>query len=1036
MKKAVAMEQCLMKSMLKFAGIMLRLGLVLLFFIMAGSVYARQQAVTLTGKVTDTDGKALPGVSILIKGTTQGTATDIDGKYSIHVKTGQTLVFSFIGYKTQEVVYNGQKTLNLVLKEETTTLGEVVAVGYTTQRKATISGSVATVKSEKLAVAPIASASNSLAGKLPGLISLQSSGQPGYDQASLSIRGFGNALVIVDGVESDFNNIDVGEIESVTILKDASASIYGSRAGNGVILVTTKRGANEKPTINLNMSYTLQGITMMPKPASAGQFAEMKAEAWLQSGKPPDQVPYTEEEIQKYYDGTDPLYPNTDWYDYLIRDWAPQQNYSMSVRGGSNRIKYYGYVGYLNQETIWKRNGGNYGRYNFQSNLDARITDNLKLRFDMTYIYENRAFPWRPQNSDVWQDFWNTWPIYPATLPDQTKISYADGAGTGGAHVTTNRAISGYSDTKTHNLKGTISLNYSFDKFMKGLSAKAFVNGVQSFTGNKHFTKPVDFYTYDPESDTYTLAGSLGKKASMTQRRGQSRVITGQFSMMYDNQIAPNHHLTALALYEVIDYYSDYISVYRRDFLTPSIDQLFAGSTEGMTNYGAASEMGRKSYVGRINYSYKNRYLVETILRADASAKFPPSRRWGYFPSVSVGWRLSEEPFMQKLDKLDNLKMRLSYGRSGNDGVGNFQYLSGYKLGHLYILNNQVLQGLVSTGLPNPDLTWENISVYNAGLDFSFFNKQIYGSGDVFYRIREGIPATRITSLPSSFGASLPPENINSLNNRGFEFQLGTSGNTHGLTYDINGQLSWSRAQWMHYEEPEYDDPDQKRIYKNSGRWTDRQYGYISDGLFTSQEEIDALDFDQDQQGNISLRPGDIRYVDVNKDGILDWKDQVEIGKGVVPHWMVGFNVSLSYRNFDLYTLFQGAFGYYNYVTLLHGNVPPAIMYDLRWTEENNDPHASVPRLGGAATNNLVSDFYYKKAGYMRLKNMSLGYNLPKHWLESANIEKVRIYFSGVNLLTFDKLRKYHIDPESPSGRAGYYYPQQRTLSFGIDMSF
>ncbi len=1036
MKNTKAREQHQRKFRLKGLDIMLQWGLILLFFIMAGSVYAQQQAAALTGKVIDTDGKALPGVSILIKGTTQGTATDIDGKYSISVKKGQTLEFSFIGYKTQEVVYSGQKTLNLVLKEEVTTLGEVVAVGYTTQKKATIIGSVATVKSDKLAVAPIASASNSLAGKLPGLISLQSSGQPGYDQAKLSIRGFGNALVIVDGVESDFNNLDVNEIASVTILKDAAASIYGSRAGNGVILVTTKRGKNEKPTINLNISNTWQGITMMPKPVNAGQFAELKSEAWLESGNPPDQVPYTKEEIQKYYDGTDPLFPNTDWYDYLIRDWAPQQNYNLSVRGGTKRIRYYGYVGYLNQETIWKRHGGNYDRYNFQSNLDASITDNLKLRFDISYVNENRNFPWRPQNSDVWQDFWNTWPIYPATLPDPTKISYANGAGTGGAHATSNRAISGYSDTQTHILKGTISLDYSFEKLLKGLSAKAYVNGIQNFTGNKHFTKPVSFYTYDPESDAYTLAGSLGTKASLSQGRGQNRVITGQFSMKYDNQIAPNHHLTALAVYEVIDYYSDYITVYRRDFLTPSIDQLFVGSTEGMTNYGAASEMGRKSYVGRINYSYKNRYLLETIFRADASAKFPPSKRWGYFPSVSAGWRLSEESFMQTMENLDNLKLRLSYGQSGNDGVGNFQYLSGYKLAHLYILNNQVLQGLASTGLANPDLTWENISVYNAGLDFSFFKKQIYGSGDVFYRIREGIPATRITSLPSSFGASLPPENINSLNNRGFEFQLGTSGNTHGLTYDINGQLSWSRARWMHYEEPEYDDPDQKRIYRNSGRWTDRQYGYLSDGLFTSQEEIDALNFDEDQQGNTSLRPGDIRYIDVNKDGVLDWKDQVEIGKGVVPHWMAGLNISLSYKNFDLYTLFQGAFGYYNYISLLHGNVYPKIFYDLRWTKENNDPNGSVPRLGGAATNGLVSDFYYKKAGYVRLKNISIGYNLPKHWLERANIGKMRIYFAGVNLLTFDKLRKYHIDPESPSGRAGYYYPQQRTLSFGIDMSF
>lgn len=999
---------------------------------------AEAPVIVVTGRVTGSDGAPLGNVSVVVKGSTTGVTTDANGSFSINVPNEKAvLVFSSVGFQIQELTVGNRKNIEIVLLPAVSELEDVVVVAYGTQKKQTITGSIASVKGEQLTAAPLASTANTLAGRLPGLISLQSSGQPGSDAASLSIRGFGGALVIVDGIESSFNNIDANQIESITILKDGAASIYGARAGNGVILVTMKRGKAGKPTITLNSSKTLQGITVMPKPASSGQYAEMKSEEWLQSGRPADQVPFTEEQIQKYYDGADPLYPNTNWYDELIRDWAPQQQHNLSVRGGSDKIKYYGSIGFLDQQTIWKKNGGDYKRYNVQSNIDAKILDNLSLQIDISSIYESRKFPWRPQSAGsntVWQDYWATLPIYPATLPDPSKISFANGGGTGGAHVITNSEIAGYDNTESQSLKGTIALNYSLNA-IEGLSAKAFVNILQGYSNNKHFTRPIQFYTYDPVSDTYTLAGALGSKASLSQVDNKNRIITGQFSLNYDHVFAQFHHIHALALYEAIDYNNDYISVGRINFLTPAIDQLFAGSTSGMVNNGSANEMGRKSYVGRINYSYKDKYLVETILRADASAKFPSNKRWGYFPGASVGWRLSEENFMSKIKSLDDLKLRVSYGESGNDGVGNFQYLAGYQYGHIYILDNNVQQGIVSTGLANPNLTWEKISIYNAGIDFSLWDKKLYGEGDIFYRKREGIPATRVTTLPNTFGANLPPENINSLNDRGFELRLGTSGMSKNFVWDVSGNISWSRAKWDHYEEPEYSDSVQQRVYKKSGRWTDRQYGYLSNGLFTSQEQINGLKFDQDNQGNVSLRPGDIWYTDTNGDAILDWKDQVEIGKGTVPHWMFGFNGNLKYKGFDLSALFQGAFGYYNNIVLKHGELSPAILYDLRWTQENNDPNALVPRLGGAATNGLTSDYYYRKAGYVRLKAIAIGYNLPKQLLERIRLNQVRVYVAGNNLITFDGLRKYGTDPEAPSGNAGYYYPQQRTITFGVNIS-
>lgn len=994
----------------------------------------------VTGTIIDASGTPIIGANVMVKGTTIGTITDMNGKFSIEASIGDNLEISYIGYITQSIRVGDQKELSVTLKEDSKALEEVVVVGYGTQKKGNLTGSIASVKTEELTVAPVASSINSLGGKLSGLVSQQTSGRPGADQATIKVRGFAdNAIWIVDGIEADFNYIDPNQIESISILKDGSASIYGARAGNGVILVTTKRGIVQKPTVTINSSVTFQGITTMPKPVSSGDYATLKREEWLQQGKPESTAPFTEEQIQKYYAGNDPQYPNTDWYSELIRNWAPQNQHNISVRGGSDKIKYYGFLGYMNQETIWKNDGGNYRRYNLQSNIDANITDNLSIQFDIAVMKSDNLTTIRSQdNAGVWGDLWNTLPIYPAHLPDPTKVSYADGLGMGGAHVSSNTKLFGYSEDKKLNLRGTISLKYDFGKWIKGLSAKAFVNYYDDVVYNKRFNRPVKFYRYDVASDTYIESGGTGTAAQMTRRDDHNTMLTRQFSLNYDNVLAEDHALSVLALYEAIDQNGNWLSAGRDDFLTPALEEIFVGNTETMKNDGSSSEMGRMSFVGRINYAYKNKYLLETTLRADASAKFAPGHRWGFFPSVSLGWRLTEESFMQNTKSvIDDLKVRASYGRSGNDAVGNFQYLSGYQLNGYYLIGDGTMSGISTTGLANPNLTWEKFEIWNVGLNYSFLNQLIYGEGDVFYRKRSGIPAKRTDSTSPTFGASFPDENLNSMNDQGFEFTIGTSKSFRDFSYNISGNISWSRAKWDHYEEQEYTDPDQKRINQKSGQWTDRTFGYLSDGLFTSQEEIDNLPFDQDNQGNASLRPGDIKYIDVNGDKVLDWKDQVEIGKGTVPHWMYGLNLNFQYKDFDLSALFQGAFGYNSLVSLYHGTLNyPQEVFDLRWTEENNDADALYPRLGGAATNSYTSDYFYKKAGYLRLKSLAIGYNIPKEICQKLFMQKCRIYFAGTNLLTFNKLGKYHVDPEAPSGQAGYYYPQQRTLSVGINVSF
>jgi TonB-linked SusC/RagA family outer membrane protein len=988
-----------------------------------------QKQKSVSGKITDSSGFPLPGVSAVVKGTTNGNITDSNGNYSMtNIPANATLVFSFMGMKTQEIAVENRTTIDVVLIEETIGIEEVVAVGYGTQKKVNLTGSVATVSSKNLTVAPVTNVTNAMVGRLPGLISKQESGEPGLDAANISIRGFGAALVIVDGVESKFSDIDANEIESATILKDASAAIYGSRAGNGVILITTKRGNISKPIFTINSSYSLEKYTKMMEPASSGQYTEMAREAWLNAGNDPATAPYTQADIDLYYAGTDPDYPNSNWIDFILRPDAPMQQHNLSIRGGSDKIKYYGFLGYMNQESIIRKGGGAYSRYNFRSNIDAAISDNLNLHINVSGIMGVTRFPFRYMSADVWQDVYGCQSIWSTRLPDKTKIPYNGGTPVAGI---TNRNISGYRNTDNQNVQGSLALDYDF-KPIQGLKARAFFNYSMTYNDYKYFEIPFTAYSYSYKTNEYTERSTIANN-SLQQTSNRDRKLTGQFSLNYNRIFAKVHEVSALALYEITDYYGTFLSAQRTGFLSNSIDYLFGGAESNQLNNGNAYEMGRASYIGRLNYAYKSKYLLESTIRYDASAKFSPDSRWGIFPSVSLGWRLSEENFIKNnLPSFDNLKLRASISQAGNDSIGNFQYLTGYNFGKGYAIGSGIQKGITDKGLANMALTWEKMKIYNLGMDFSLLKRKLYGEFDVFYRKRDGILGNRLTSLPTTFGASLPPENINSANDRGFETMIGTEGSSKGLRWDISANISWSRSKWDHFEEPVYTDPDDIRLKMKSGQWVDRTYGYLSEGLFTSQEEITNLGYDQDLQGNKTLRPGDIKYKDLNGDKKIDWRDQAEIGKGTFPHWMFGLNTSFSYRNIDCSVLFQGAFGYTNFVTLRGMN--DVLYYTLRWTPENNNPNAFNPRLGGSAMNSLKSDHYLKDVFYTRLKTLSVGYTIPDRFTKKLSVTNLRLYFAGTNLFTLSTVGKYGVDPESPSG-VFMYYPQQRTLSFGVNLS-
>jgi TonB-linked SusC/RagA family outer membrane protein len=987
---------------------------------------------TISGIIADEKGEPVIGANISEKGTRNSAASDVEGKFSLQVNTGAVLVISYIGYTTQEIIVGNRTNLNITLSENTTAMDEVIVVGYGTQRKGNLTGSISSVKSDKLTVAPVTNVTNMLGGQLSGLTSKQSRGTPGSDDATLRIRGFGSPLVIVDGAETSMSNLDPSQIESISILKDASASIYGARAGNGVILVTTKRGVDSKPIIALNASLTLQGSTNIFPATSSGQRAQIKRETHINQGLPMSQVPYTEEEIQKFYDGTDPNYGNYDWFDATIRPWAPQQNHDLSLRGGTEKIKYYGYFGYNNQETILKNDGGYYTKYNLQSNIDAKITDRLTASVDLALTSRKEYFP--PidgiNHANLWETIYQSDPRYPTSLPDPDKFPYAN-IPLGSSVYMTSTKLAGYNDNRNQLFRANGSLAYDF-KFLKGLKAKASINYNYNVNISKKFIRQREFYLYDFTNDRYTYAASSTNPTSMLHNSGINSLLTQQYSLSYSGLINEIHNLSALVVYEAIDSYGNGFQTQRSGFNSLAVEQFSAGDPSTASNSSWENEMGRVSWISRINYSLLDRYLIETIFRADASAKFTPENRWGYFPSVSLGWIVSQEQFMESFNSLDNMKLRVSMGKSGYDAVGNFDYMSVYGFDGGYKIGDEILTGIYSTRIANPAFTWETMTIYNAGVDFSLWNRKLYGTGEIFYRLREDILGNRNRSVPSSFGANLPTENLNSQDTRGFELSLGTAGRIGDFSYDIIGNISWNRSKHVKLDEPDYENDDQKRISGRTGRWTDLQYGYVSDGLFTSQEEIDALPYIYaDLNGNSTLRPGDVKYKNLNGDNVLDWRDQTIIGQGSMMHWMYGINPTFRYKNFDLNLLFQGAFGYTTNVFL--DPLFTAFAFDNRWTEQNNDPKAIVPRPGGKGGS---GDFNLHNTSFVRLKNASLGYDVPQRLIKKHGIEKVRIYLAGTNLFTLSSLSKYGVNPEQGTSNPTSFYPMQKTLSVGLNVSF
>ena len=1046
-----------------------------LLLIPLGNVVFAQDAIS--GTITDSSGTPLPGVSVLVQGTTVGTSTDFDGKYKIKASQEDVLTVSYLGFKTQTVTVGASTTYNLSLEEDASELDEIVVVGYGTQRKADLTGAVGVVKAAALVEAPVGSASQLLAGRVAGVVTTQESGVPGNDATSFSIRGFATPLVLVDGIATEFNRIDPNDIESISILKDAAAAIYGIRGGNGVVLVTTKRGKSGAPKISFSTNTTFQTATVLPNKVDSWDYVSLIREGAANIGADVD-ADYPEEDIEKYKNAIDPSYANTDWYDVIFNDMTPMVQHNLSVRGGSEDVKYFTSLGMQDQESAFNSGDLNFKRYNARVNLDAKINDNLDFTVDLSYKREDRDSP-GVSISEMYNQLETSKPMFPAALPDPDRAAWG-GFQPRAPYAATQKRFGGFNDDVRELLIGRIALNYKFQS-IEGLSAKAMLNYKSLNTSKKTLKKPYEIFSYSYENDEYTSQGIKNGESSVREDYRKNRELFPSFQLNYKQKFG-DHSLDALALVESIDRRNETFFARRVDLISTDIPYLSSGAKEEQTTGSEASEQGLMSYVGRLNYKFKNKYFLSATMRADASAHmFPENSRWGYFPSLSGAWKISSESFMQNFDALNLLKVRASYSKSGMDSGGNltpFSWMSGFDItGANYIVDGGSGQGIITRGIGNKDVTWLEFNNYNLGLDGRFWNGKLGFELNVFYRKTTNIFTAPLETVPFTFGLSnnqLPPLNYNEESARGFDVLISHDNRINeNLSYSVSANFGFNRRKRDKVLEDLVDvdalDPadyaddaayqlavnngnDFNRINGREGNWTNRAFGYVSDGLFASQAEIDNHPIDQDQNGNSTLLPGDIKYKDINGDGVITNNDRDVIGYGGTPNINFGLNLGATYKAFSFSALFQGvtnvnmnftggargAFQNNNSVPYDY-QLKHRFVYDAA-TDSNTNPDALFPMVSsdGVNTNNLkTSDFWYKDASYVRLKSLNVNYSLPKDVISKIGISKLDIYVSGTNLFTWSKLGVFKdtFDPEGPINQNGRSYPIIKTYSLGLKVS-
>ena len=1040
----------------------MRLSLIFLLSLINYNLFAQKN---INGKVSDENNEGLPGATIIIKGTTKGTVSDINGIFMLDVNENDTISISFSGYIKQDIPVIGNISFSINLDPDVETLKEVVVVGYGSEQKINLTGSVATLKDQELTLAPVANSSNLLAGRVPGVMTRQNSGLPGGENTQIRIRSFSESpLILVDGVQMDFSRIDQNDIASISVLKDASAAVYGARAGNGVVLVTTKRGESGKPKISYSSNLTLQSATAFLDHVSASQYVELVREANLNDFNDPNAT-FSEDDIKNYHSKTQG-YEGGDWVDALIKNNAPMHQHNISVSGGNDNVKYFTSFGYIDQESFFKSRDFDYKRYNTRSNIDIKVNERINFSVDLSYRQDIRERPAKTALSNIWIDLSTAQPIFPTRLsenmvipdPSVSSVSYS-GSTTGNRNplARSDRNVFGTYDRFDNTFRGKIGFKYKVPG-ITGLTLRADMNLTLLDRSEKTFRKPYNVYRQNLDTNELILEGVGNGVSSISDAQFRRTMVYPLVSAEYIKEVG-NHNLKVLMLTEQTTRKFSMFSATRKNLFTTSIPELFIGSENEQTNDGSSGpDIGRKSAVARINYRFKDRYLLETTFRADGNVLFAPETRWGYLPSISFGWIISEEPFFNA-NQSTTLKIRSSFSQLGDDtanGISGFDYLTGYETNSTFLFGDNISETTIRTlGEVNPFLTWEKMTMYNLGLEATFFKGQLQLETDIFYRKRENILSNDQQSVANEGGYDLPLTNINISDDRGIEVSAVYQQKIGDFKIDIAPNFAIGKEKFVVRRDIEdFTDLDYKRIYGREGEWVNRRFGYLSDGIFMSQDEINNHPTIQDGNGNLLLNPGDIKYKDLDGNDTRNFRDQEVIGYASnMPEINYGINLIASYKNLKLSLLLQGASKFSIYINgpaatmFSNGSIPLSYHYKYAWQPHPDDPSINInpdailpaSSFTASTNNSRISDFWLRDVRYLRLKNINLSYNIPKKIISKIGLDNSQIYFSTENLFTLTNLGIYRnsFDPEfDPNTQTTRRYPITRSFTVGLKMIF
>lgn len=962
----------------------------------------------ITGIVKDQNGEPVIGANVSVKGTTIGTITGIDGSFTLEAPTNAIIQVSYIGYVSQELRSDGKSHLDVLLKEDSQALDEIVVVGYGTQKKVNLTGAVSNVKSDLLENRTTSNTVNMLTGNVAGVTIVQNSGQPGADTGSLRVRGIGTlgnseAMVIVDGVESSMSNVNPNDIENISVLKDAAAaSIYGVRAANGVILITTKRGAVGKPVIVYDGYVGWQSATRLPKYLDSYNYGVLLNEAYVNDGQTPL---YSNEELQKMKDGSDPdHYANSDWLGTLLSENGLFHNHYLGVNGGSEAVKYSVSLGYHEKKGLIPNT--DYNKFSVRSNLDMRVNERLNLALNLSAYRDRVAAP----ACGIWSIM-----SYAYRESPVTPIQFQNGHY--GLFLNESNSVAfarngGIARTYNNNFQGSASFSY---KIIEGLTLRG--NGAATFNlKDEHsFAKNMNFYRADEMEPFRTFRSEVSNKDNKMLE------INLQAYLDYDKTFG-KHNLKGLLGYSQL--YNQYriLGATRKDLPSNnSLGEINAGDENTQTTEGNLVEYALRSAFGRINYTFDDKYLLEVNLRYDGTSRFPKDNRFGAFPSFSAGWRVSEEDFFN-VPWIDHLKLRASWGQLGNQEIGDYAFYNTYVFGQNYTFGNLLVPGIsINSKMANSIITWEKTNQVDVGVDLDALSGKLNFTGDFFVKNTSDILLQ--LPIPDIVGVTPPTQNAGKVRNTGVELQLSHNNHINDFRYFATFNFSY-----VHNEITDLSGGDTPG--RSVGDPINNIYGYVCDGIFSSQEEIDAH-----PKQIWGAQPGDLIYRDLNNDNIVNEEDRKSLGT-YFPKINFGLRLGFEYKNFDFSALMQGA-GMVkdmvaNEVNKAFYNGGKVTEFHLdRWTPDNLD--ASYPRLSmkDSKKNWGTSTFWVQNASYVKMRNIQLGYSIPKNLISGYGINRLRVYFSADNLFTITGFDG--IDPEAGNN---YYYPLTRNYSFGVNLSF